>query len=285
MMLAGTTRAQTPTPSAYDRPDYNYSESSSCTRCHFLRGAGGDHNLEAVGIMYDDTAQKFFLTGSGWRASRHSQTNYRSTQNTYCAKCHSPLQAKPEASFKKGKFKDTEQIPDGQVEGVTCGTCHPDHNSAVVLGRRLGVYKFGMDRATPEAYDVVPHGQEDQLCLNCHVSRHNEDSPAFKVMYDVGVRCIDCHMAPYGYVLGTEIEKRFHDFNVAKNLPYSCGVQGALVSCHPGMTVEGTLNFIPLMKKQHKDWWPGKMKALSLATADDYMALWQKVEAETAFEK
>jgi hypothetical protein len=285
MVLAGTTRAQTPTPSQYDRPDYNYAESSSCTRCHFMRGSDADHNNEAVGIMYDDTAKKFYLTGNGWRASKHSQTNYGSTQNTYCAKCHSPLQAKPEATFKKGKFFNTEHIADGQVEGVTCAACHPSHTVAEELGRRLGIYQFGKDKNTAEAYQVVNHGQEDQLCLNCHVSRHNEDIPAFKLMYDAGVKCIDCHMAPYGYIVGTEIEKRFHDFKVANNLPYSCGVQGSLVSCHPGMTVEGTRNFIPLLKKQHKEWWPGKMKALNNVTASDYMALWQQVEAETALAK
>src|ERR1044071_6958914 len=146
LALTQIVQAQNPTPSAYNRPDYNYSESSSCISCHFIRGAAGaDHNLEAVGIMFNDTTKTFFLTGGGWRSSMHAQSNYRSTQNTNCAKCHSPLQASAEAAFAPNK---SVPIPDGKVEGVTCPACNPSHTAAVVLGRRLGIYKFGMDKAT-----------------------------------------------------------------------------------------------------------------------------------------
>jgi hypothetical protein len=239
--------------------------------------------LEAVGVSFDTAANAFTFSGGGWRASQHSISNYKSTQNTYCAKCHSPLQAKPEAAFKKGMLINTEQIEEGKVEGVTCAACHPSHTSAVVLGRRLGLYKWGMDKTKPEAYEVTQHGQEDGMCLSCHVERHDEDNPAFRVMYDAEVRCIDCHMAPYGTIVDTHVEKRFHDFKVAKNLPFSCGVEGSVVHCHPGHTAEGTLEFIPYMKKQHGDWWPlkpGKVKngVTIAAKASDYMDLWLQME-------
>ncbi|HLG14455.1 MAG TPA: multiheme c-type cytochrome [Blastocatellia bacterium] len=271
-----------PTP-AQIRPNYNYSESYSCTRCHFSRGAGGDHMPEAVGVWYDDTAKVWNFSGEGWLAAKHSQSNYKSTQNTYCAKCHSPLQATPQASFKNGIFKRTDPIADGQMEGVTCAACHPSHNAAVVLGRRLGIYKYGMNKATPEAYDVIHEGEEDQLCLNCHVERHNEDNPAFHLMYEVGVRCVDCHMAVYGQILGTHVDKRFHDFKVAKNVPYSCGADGSIVQCHPGFSAEGTLAFIPYLKEQHMSWWPMKpgKKGTNLVTAADYLALWREIDART----
>ncbi|HEU4389608.1 MAG TPA: multiheme c-type cytochrome [Blastocatellia bacterium] len=274
-----------PTPAPLGRPDYNYSESNGCPSCHFSRGAGGDHMPEAVGVIYDETAKAFKFTGGGWRASVHATTNYKSTQNTYCAKCHSPIQAKAEAGFKNGVLKNAEQIEDGKVEGVTCAACHPSHNAAVILGRRLGIYQFGVDKTKPEAYKVVEHGEEDQLCLNCHVSRHNEDNAAFKAMYDAGVKCMDCHMAPYGFIVGTEVEKRFHDFKVAKNLPYSCGVDGSMVSCHPGYSAQGTLGFLPLLKQQHLDWWPMKNKPgggeSKAPTAADYRALWQGFQARS----
>lgn len=283
-VLTQSTRAQTanPTPAPLNRPDYDYTESNGCTRCHFTRGAGGDHMLEAVGVKYDEGSRLFSLTGSGWRASAHAQTNYKSTQNTYCAKCHSPLQAKAESSYKNGVFKGTESVAEGKMEGVTCAACHPTHNAAVVLGRRLGIYKIGMDKTKPEAYDVVHHGEEDQLCLNCHVSRHNEDNPAFMSMYSAGVRCMDCHLAPYGHILGTEVEKRFHDFKVGKNLPYSCGVEGSMTHCHPDFTAEATLEFLPMFKQQHTDWFPMKNKTrkASLTTATAYMTLWQEVQAK-----
>src|SRR5437870_10379342 len=45
LALTQAVQAQNPTPSMYNRPDYNYSESSSCINCHFVRGAAGaDHN-------------------------------------------------------------------------------------------------------------------------------------------------------------------------------------------------------------------------------------------------
>jgi len=243
---------------------------------------------EAVGVVFDDTTKAFKLTGGGWRSSAHATSNYGSTQNTYCAKCHSPLQAKLEASYRNNKFENTEPIPDGKMEGVTCAACHPSKASTAILGRRLGIYQIGMDKSKPEAYKVVHHGDEDTLCLNCHVDRHNEDNPAFKLMYDVGVRCIDCHMAPYSTILGTEIHKVAHDFKVGSNLPYSCGVQDAIVSCHPGMTKEGTERFLPMLKEQHKDWGMGKKnkkKNQTLASSADYYSLWLEIEAQVQMEK
>jgi hypothetical protein len=279
LVLTQTTQAQTSpqTPVALDRPDYNYSESNGCARCHFVYGAKGDHNPEAVGVFFDSAKNAWTFTGSGWRASAHSQSNYKSTQNTYCAKCHSPLQAKAESEFKMGK---SEPIPDGKVEGVTCASCHPSKASTAILGRRLGIYKIGMDKTKPEAYDVIQHGDEDRLCLNCHNKRHNEENPAFELMYVAGVRCIDCHMAPYGKIVDTEIEKRFHDFKVAKNLPYSCGVEGSVVHCHPEFSAEATAAFIPYMKEQHKEMWVPDKTTKKLRNAADYLRLWKKLQAE-----
>lgn len=289
VVLTQSVSAQNPTPAPLARPDYNYSESNGCTSCHFSRGAGGAHMPEAVGVIFDDTTRAWKLTGQGWRASAHATSNYGSTQNTYCAKCHSPLQARLESNYRNNKFENTEQIAAGKVEGVTCAACHPSHNAAVVLGRRLGIYKFGMDKTKPEAYEVVHHGDEDKLCLNCHVTRHNESNPAFRLMYNVGVRCIDCHMAPYGPMIANpELQKMAHDFKVGTNLPYSCGVQGSVVTCHPGMTVEGTTRFLPLFKEQHKDWGMGKKnkkKNIMPSSSADYYSLWLEIEAQVKMEQ
>ena len=283
LALTQATRAQSVSPAAnptavpLGRPDYNYSESNGCVNCHFSLGAGGDHMPEAVGMKFDTTTNAFVFTGGGWRASIHAQSNFKSTQNTYCAKCHAPLQADPAAQFAVGMSKS---IPDGTVEGVTCAACHPSHNAAVVLGRRLGIYKWGMDKTKPEAYDVVQEGQEDVLCLNCHTSRHNETNPAFDLMYTAGVRCIDCHMAVNGQILNTEVPKRAHDFKVAKNLPFSCGVEGSIIHCHPGFSVEATQAFIPYMKEQHRTMWVPDKTTKKLRSAADYLRLWKTLEAQ-----
>jgi hypothetical protein len=104
-------------------------------------------------------------------------------------------------------------------------------------------------------------------------------------MYDAEVKCVDCHMATYGKIVDTEVEKRFHDFKVAKNLPYSCGVEGSVTHCHPGFTAEGTLEFIPYLKQQHVGWWPlkpGKNKngVTIAAKSSEYMDLWLQMEAK-----
>jgi hypothetical protein len=232
---------------------------------------------EAVGMSFDNSTNAFVFTGGGWRASVHAQSNFKSTQNTYCAKCHSPLQATADAVFKVGA---SQPIADGKVEGVTCAACHPSHTSAVVLGRRLGIYQWGMDKSKPEAYKVVHEGSEDILCLNCHTTRHNEGNPAFDLMYVAGVRCMDCHMAPYGKILGTEVDKRFHDFKVAKNLPYSCGVEGSVIHCHPGFSTEATLAFIPYLKDQHRPMWDEDKTSRKLKkSAAAYLKLWKDLEA------
>lgn len=296
-LLVGLTtfmQAANPTPGPLNPPNYNYTEANSCTACHFSLGVGGNHMLEAVGVTFNSTANAFSLTGNGWFAARHSTSNYGSTQNTFCAKCHSPIEAAPQATFNDGIFENTSLIPDGQVEGVTCASCHLSHNAAAVAGTRIGIYKYGMDKNTLAAYQPLTEGNFDLLCLNCHVQRHNEDNAAFARMYSAGVECVDCHMAPYGYNLNSDgtqgtLVKHFHDFKVADNLPYSCGVQGSLsgFQCHPEFSTNSTLQLIPYLKQQHSAWWPlnpggsGKRaKDARPKTADDYLALWQQLESQ-----
>ncbi len=283
-----------PTPAPIENPSYNYSEANSCTGCHFRLGIAGDHMLEAVGVTFNSSTNAFSFTGNGWLAARHSTSNYGSTQNTFCAKCHSPLQATPQSSFNDGYFENTALIPNGQVEGVTCGACHLSHNAAAVAGTRIGIYKYGMDRNTLAAYQPLMPGNFDLLCLNCHVQRHNEDNAAFARMYAAGVECVDCHMAPYGYNKNSDgsdgtLVKHFHNFKVAANLPYSCGVDGSLTGfqCHPGFSTNSTLALIPYLKGQHKAWWPlnpkgsGKnAKSGKTMTAEDYMTLWKQIERQ-----
>ncbi|MFI5174188.1 MAG: multiheme c-type cytochrome [Terriglobia bacterium] len=284
-----------PDPTALNPPTYNYWEANSCTSCHFLDNGVDDFQLEAVGVNFDDKAQTFSFTGSGWYASRHSQSNHLSTQNTFCAKCHSPMQAKPQATFNNGFLENTELIPNGVVEGVTCSSCHsPLDSVSEQIGSHVSIYRFG-DVADPASFIPIMEGQADQLCLNCHVNRHNQDSPVFQKMYSAGVECIDCHMAPYGTMVASSdaiVIKRAHDFKVAKNLPYSCGVQGSLdgFTCHGEFSTNATLAFLPFLKEQHKDWWPlnpsaGKRASTtatrSLQTAADYMDLWKEIQNQT----
>jgi hypothetical protein len=275
--------AANPTPTNLGRPDYNYTESNGCTSCHFTTGPSTDHMLEAIGVKIDSTNTIFSFTGSGWRASQHSISNYGATQNTFCAKCHSPLEATPQATFNNGYLQNTALIAYGTVEGVTCGSCHPPHNAVP----RLGIYQYGLPSSLVTSYQLIQPADEDLLCLNCHVERHNETNVAFERMYNDGVRCTDCHMAPYGLIVNSTVYKKFHDFKVSTNLPYSCGVDGSLSGfrCHPEFNTNSTLAFIPYLKEQHEDWWPlnpsksGKQGARPLKTAEDYLALWKDIQS------
>ena len=116
-------------------------------------------------------------------------------------------------------------------------------------------------------------------------------------MYDAGVTCINCHMAPYQIFTGTAsipqppLPERFHDWKVAENLPYSCGAQGSLsqFSCHSEFTTQSANAFIPLLTVQHSNWWTlppfsasssnAAVSAHNLTTADDYMNLWRQIQA------
>lgn len=253
LMFAGVTAlwAQATRPTIPTPATYNYTEANGCAACHFTRGASAWHMPWTVGVTYNATKNIWDLTGGGWLASRHSQTNYKSTQNTFCTTCHSPLEAKPSTSM-----TSNQPVADGKMQGVTCAACHPGHTVAAALGRRLGIYQIGKDPATAAGYKVVEEGEEDLLCLNCHVERHNESDEAFRRMYNAGVRCIDCHMAVVGYTTSGAVEVRAHDFKVAANLPYSCGVDGSVHVCHPGYSAQETLSYIPILKGQHSSWWP-----------------------------
>lgn len=273
--------AANPTPAPLYPPTYNYSEASSCVICHFTLGATADHMLQAVGVTIDANNTAFSFSGGGWLASRHSQSNYGSTQNTFCAKCHSPLQATPQATFNNGALVNTAPVANGAMQAVTCGSCHPPHNAVP----RLGIFQFG-DPTKVTSYQLIQPNQEDLLCLNCHVERHNETNAAFTRMYNAGVQCVDCHMAVFG-LTSSGLAKREHNFKVAENLPYSCGVQGSVsgYECHPGFTAQATLAFIPSLKEQHIDWWPlnpskraSGTAVRSLVTAEDYLALWQEIQ-------
>ena len=47
-----------PTPAPPNRPDYDYTESNGCSRCHF---SGGPHMPEAAGVKFDDTTKETLL--------------------------------------------------------------------------------------------------------------------------------------------------------------------------------------------------------------------------------
>ncbi len=274
-------------PPNYLPPNYNYKENSGttgCIRCHIINLATGSgaHMPEAVGFTWDTTASAWKLSGQGWMASKHAQSNYESTRNTFCARCHSPLESDQNATMTNNVPVSIGGITTGVMEGVGCSVCHPSHNGGVALGRRLGIYNGAginapypsthayypagaSDRgncgnvspscAGPVPYRPVAHGEEDLLCLSCHVQRHNESDPDWQQMYQAGVLCIDCHMA-VTRDLPSGLEVRAHDFKVAANLPFSCGVDGSIIQCHPGYSADETRAYLPFFKEQHKPWWP-----------------------------
>jgi nitrate/TMAO reductase-like tetraheme cytochrome c subunit len=225
------------------------------------------------------------LTGSGWLASRHAQSDHGSTENGFCAKCHSPLQASASASFNNGAV-NAGPVPQQRFQAVTCATCHPPDNITAQIGAlnpsaidggAIAIYLW-KGYNNPASYQTLNTGvnadgtsQEDLLCLNCHEQRHNTDNPAMWAMMTTTfgpgggpVRCIDCHMAEYQSIGGGStglplLEERFHDWNVGADLPHSCGAVGSVSNCHNNsfstFTLADAQNLIPYIKEQHSDWW------------------------------
>jgi hypothetical protein len=228
------------------------------------------------------------LTGSGWLASRHAQSDHGSTENGFCAKCHSPLQASASAVFNNGVV-NADPVPQQRFQAVTCGTCHPPDNITAQIGALNPTALYGGAVAiylwkgvnNPASYQTLDAGvnadgtsQEDLLCLNCHEQRHNTDNSAMWAMMKTTfnhlipgggpVRCMDCHMSTYQSIGGPGtglplLEERFHDWNVGADLPYSCGAVGSVSNCHNSshskFTVADAQNLIPFIKEQHIDWW------------------------------
>src|SRR5271166_5056216 len=200
-----------PLPTNMSLPTYDYAAPETCAGCHFLLGL--DHTSRVLGVIWNDATQTWQLTGDGWLASAHSQSDHGSTENAFCAKCHSPLQASASAGFDNGAVVNAGPVPQQRFQAVTCGSCHPPDNITAQIGAlnpnalyggATAIYLWkGVNNPAsyqtldpgvyPDGTPVYPDGtpkagtsKEDLLCLNCHEQRHNTDDPVFEEMYTGG---------------------------------------------------------------------------------------------------
>ena len=309
-------------PTELTPPTYDYSAPETCAGCHYISaaefGPAGtlDHTSRVLGVWLQNAAavnasctasgvpytcctgakagtcgDMWQLTGSGWFGSRHSQSDYSSTENGFCAKCHAPLQASASASFNTtGAAINAGPVPQQRFQAVTCASCHPPDNITAEIGAlnpgaidggAIAIYLW-QGYNNPASYQTLSTGvnddgtaKEDLLCLNCHEQRHNftPGTPMYAMMTTTHnhlipgggpVRCMDCHMSTYQSIGGggtglPVLQERFHDWNVGADLPYSCGAIGSVSNCHNGshskFTVTDAQNLIPYIKEQHTDWW------------------------------
>ena len=276
-----------PLPTNMSLPTYDYAAPETCASCHAVLGL--DHTSRVLGVIWNDATQTWQLTGSGWIASEHAQSDHGSTENEFCAKCHSPLQASASAGFSNGAIADAGPIPQQRFQAVTCATCHPPDNITAQIGAlnpdaidggAIAIYLW-KGYNNPASYQTLNPGvnadgtsEEDLLCLNCHEVRHNTDNSAMWAMMTTThnhlipgggpVRCMDCHMSEYQSIGGGStglpvLEEVFHDWNVGADLPYSCGAIGSVSNCHNSkytkFNVTDAQNLIPYIKEQHIDWW------------------------------
>ena len=175
---------------------------------------------------------------SKWSESRHADTYGPAQGNTFCAQCHSPLQADASTSETRNAA-----IREAQWQDVTCSVCHPSAAQRAASGSPIAKY----DVAT-KTYESVPLADADELCTHCHTEEH---APGFQgfgtVMHDAGVRCIDCHMAVIPADDPNVGRWPAHDFKVAANLPYSCGTYpGGCHSRRPETWARSILTLGPL---------------------------------------
>jgi hypothetical protein len=155
-----------------------------------------------------------------WYESNHANSNSGYNANTYCAECHAPFQADPDATH-----SDNDPVPTEEWQGVTCGACHPPHNLRLEWGTPMGNYDI-------ETQDWIPVYEEDAdaLCEYCHTgSRHEKEFQGYgKSMHKKDVKCMDCHLAevPDETPRGGHLS---HTFDVYPE--FSCGLENE--DCHP----------------------------------------------------
>lgn len=163
-----------------------------------------------------------FVAGK-WVQSAHANSYGADQGNTFCAQCHSPFQADTHASAAANT-----KIAVEEWQGVTCSVCHPAQAKMDEWGTPIAIF----DVAT-ESYTPVALGDANQLCFHCHNGRHAArfEGPGLR-MIELGVRCIDCHMAKIASGQDTVADAAAHDLRVEANLPYSCGLVPG--GCHNG---------------------------------------------------
>lgn len=196
--------------------EFDRTEANSCGGCHY------------------DNSPMPTVVDMWYQSSHASSYEYGHTDNTYCASCHSPLQADPNATH-----SDNETIAPEDWQGVTCSACHPDHDQIdewVEEGlpeTRIGNYNIDGSGWTPIYLDQ----NANDLCTNCHTgSRHGKTFKGFgKVMFnEKGVRCIDCHMGevPTELADGSTRDIPSHTWHVRDNAVNAC------LGCHANKTVD-----------------------------------------------
>jgi hypothetical protein len=177
-----------------------------------------------------------------WMQSDHANSAHGFNQTNRCAECHSPRDADPN--------DPGGAIPLDEWQAVTCYACHLPRALYVAIDEetRQGNFIVGSGD-TPNSilpsingeWDLVYHGDEDQLCMYCHTGPRHPGDQEFasfgKVMSEhKGVRCMDCHMPQLPLTLsdGTIRMSRTHEFTIdpddAGFVRYSCGTDGA--GCH-----------------------------------------------------
>jgi hypothetical protein len=196
----------------------DHSEADACGSCHFNPKMG-----EVVGQ---------------WSTSQHANSyDDGAGSNTYCARCKSPFNADPLATY-----SDNVPVPAELWKDVTCSACHPPHDLRVEWDTPIGTYDITTGEWAP-VYDP------DELCVYCHTGSHHARSfKAFgKTMFEKkGVHCNECHMAkvPSAAVPGDTIHT--HSWLVEDNLPYSCGVEAT--GCHANKDMDWALKQIKKMR-------------------------------------
>jgi hypothetical protein len=211
ILVVGFSFALASSAFAYDR-----TEAENCAGCHF------NPNMAEVVAT--------------WEESAHASTFHGFNGNTYCSGCHSPLEADAAATS-----SSNAPVPLETWQSVTCASCHPPHDLRVEWETPLGLYDIAAN-ADPNNYPdmgYVPlyRDESNLLCESCHTGlRHTRDFQGFgRSMFEKkAVMCIDCHMAVVPNPVQGEPPFATHTFDVAANLPWSCGTVPD--GCHSNKT-------------------------------------------------
>jgi hypothetical protein len=140
-------------------------EAITCIVCHdqhslelaLFNGTGREEPLEKSTDLCE-SCHYGSRHGTGWEESAHA-TNYHNgtghdNDNSYCARCVSPLQYDPNVNR-----TTADLVPEAEWEGITCIVCHDPHSLELAL--------FNGTEREEAVTDPT------DLCTSCHSgSRH-----------------------------------------------------------------------------------------------------------------
>lgn len=168
----------------------SYESPHRCRECHpdeFSDWSNTSHARASFDPIFQVSLQKVAEPGECFAC--HT-TGYNSTTGQFvlsgvtCEACHGPYRAEhPEESMRVAASEDL------------CGTCHKGTLAEWVTSHHRRVDVTCADCHEVHTQKTRAAANTNRLCADCHKSEIQDETHEIHGQSDVGVHCIDCHLA------------------------------------------------------------------------------------------